>query len=152
MKQTLKDDHFTFAGFWGFDARCQTQVFEEERKPTVVIVSESPENGGTSITNAAETVWGAVYRLLERPQGGVICIERYPAEDKVREESFDLVMFDQTNDQPGTVTRQGETVDASMAGAQVLTWEQPDTGLSNPRWRPYSREELEQLIGQAFEG
>ena len=74
MKQTLRNDNFRFAGFWGFDGECRVQVFEEEGKPSVVIVSESPENRGTSISNAAETVWGAVYRLLERPANGVICI------------------------------------------------------------------------------
>ena len=153
MKLTLRDNSFAFAGFWGCDTHCQIQVWEEEGKPAVVIASESPDNTGTSITNAAETVWGAVYRLLERPEAGVVCIERYPAETKVREESFDLVMFDQTSDQPGTVTKGGEAIDASIEGSPAfITWEQAENGLSNPRWRPFSRAEVEQLIGEPFQG
>jgi hypothetical protein len=74
--------------------RCRVRIFlpEEEQDAPVVICSELPNNGGTSVTHAAEQLAAEVIRSHELPTP-VVWIEHRPKESTDGEETFELVVF-----------------------------------------------------------
>jgi hypothetical protein len=46
---------YRFAGAWGADSRCGVRVLSLYGRPTVIL-SELPDNPGTSVTNCAELI------------------------------------------------------------------------------------------------
>lgn len=97
-----------------------------EDAPTVVIVTELPQNPGTSVTNAAQDIATQAYQWLERPAQGITLIEHYAqdGEERYAQERFALVTF------------------AHSEGGRF----------SHPEWRALTKEEVERLIGQALPG
>jgi hypothetical protein len=75
--------------------RCRVRIYlpEEERDAPVVICSELPNNGGTSITYAAEQLAAEVIRSNTLPTP-LIWIEHWPEESTGSgAETFELVVF-----------------------------------------------------------
>jgi hypothetical protein len=75
--------------------RCRVRIYlpEEEQDAPVVICSELPNNGGTSVTYAAQQLAAEVIRSHELPTP-LVWIEHWP-KDTTRggEETFELVVF-----------------------------------------------------------
>src|SRR5918999_4724081 len=74
--------------------RCRVRIYlpEEEQESPVVICSELPNNGGTSVTHAAEQLAAEVIRSHELPTP-IVWIEHWPEESTDGEETFELVVF-----------------------------------------------------------
>jgi hypothetical protein len=75
--------------------RCRIRIFlpEEEQDAPVVICSELPNNGGTSVTYAAEQLAAEVIRSHRLPTP-LVWIEHWPEEStNGGEETFELVVF-----------------------------------------------------------
>jgi len=102
--------------------RCDLYV-SRDGDAAVVVASEREDNPGASITNTYEDLATGVWQKLGLPVDQVTWMEHYGAQAYgVRiDETFDWV----------TLERQGDR-------------------LVSPVWRPGSRQELEQRIGQPF--
>jgi hypothetical protein len=75
--------------------QCRVRIYlpEEEQDAPVVICSELPNNGGTSITYAAEQLAAEVIRSHRLPTP-LVWIEHWPKERADGgEETFELVVF-----------------------------------------------------------
>jgi hypothetical protein len=75
--------------------RCRIRIYlpEEEQDVPVVICSELPNNGGTSITYAAEQLAAEVIRSHELPTP-LVWVEHWPEQSTDGgEETFELVVF-----------------------------------------------------------
>jgi hypothetical protein len=75
--------------------RCRIRIYlpEEEQNAPVVICSELPNNGGTSVTYAAEQLAAEVIRSHRLPTP-LVWIEHWPKEaTDGGEETFELVVF-----------------------------------------------------------
>ena len=126
----MLDAVFDYRGYHGCPSTCRLRIFEpdteaEKEKPLVVIATELESNLGTSITNAAERIATAVWKLLERPENGMTWIQHYAdraflgGRPQLKEE-FDLVEF-------------------------TLT---PCQAFAHPKWRPTTKTDVETIIGQ----
>lgn len=87
---------FSYPGSWGADSRCGLRLLTLYGHPTVIL-SELPDNPGTSVTNRAETI--ATQLLTDRLAGKeptvFSWIEHYPPGRGVSPlESFDWLEFD----------------------------------------------------------
>jgi hypothetical protein len=91
--------------------RCRVRVYEpddREGDPFVVVLTEPPDNPGTSVTNAAEKIAAAVVLANALPTSRTVFIEHY--EDGARgtpedPATFDLITF--SADDPEPVMRAG---------------------------------------------
>jgi hypothetical protein len=75
--------------------RCRIRIFlpEDARDAPVVICSELPNNGGTSVTYAAEQLAAEVIRSHKLPTP-LVWVEHWPEEGTDGgEETFELVVF-----------------------------------------------------------
>ncbi len=75
--------------------QCRVRIYlpEEEQDAPVVICSELPNNGGTSVTYAAEQLAAEVIRSHKLPTP-LVWIEHWPKEStRGGEETFELVVF-----------------------------------------------------------
>jgi hypothetical protein len=75
--------------------KCRVRIYlpEEEQDAPVVICSELPNNGGTSVTYAAERLAAEVIRS-HRSRTPLVWIEHWPKEStRGGQETFDLVDF-----------------------------------------------------------
>ena len=98
----------------------------------MVVLTELRENEGRSITNAAGRLAAEVMAAhgLERP----VIIEHYPAEAHPPDPAtYDLVTF------PSYTPHEITDIDG-------WCWT-----LEAPKWKPFSREATETLVGQAVE-
>ena len=127
----------TFRGPSGVRSACRVRLYlpDEEDKTLddapVVIVSELPDNPGTSVTNAVEQIAAEVIDAhslaLERVP---VFVEHYPPEATGRgEETFDLVVFGHHEVQE--IVRGG-------------VWRKE---VGSPTWKPLDRRAVEVLVG-----
>lgn len=132
------DGTFHYKGYHGCPSFCRLRVFEpdpekaEERNtPTVVILTETDDNPGTSITNRIEHLATEVFKLLEKPERGITVIEHYEDRAFIGERALFKEEFDRV----------------------TLTWTQCHhcQGFSDPRWNPIAKAEIEETIGQTLE-
>ena len=74
--------------------RCRVSIYlhEEKQDAPVVICSELPNNGGTSITYAAEQLAAEVIRSHKLPTP-LVWVEHWPKETTEGKETFELVVF-----------------------------------------------------------
>ena len=92
MKRTHDYIHF-FRGYWSEGGKCRIQSYQEDGRAPVVICSELPNNGGTSVTYAAEQLAAEVIRSHKLPTP-LVWIEHWPKESTDGgEETFELVVF-----------------------------------------------------------
>ena len=126
-----------FRGPSGIRSACRIRLYlpDEEDKilddAPVVIVSELPDNPGTSVTNAIEQIAAEVMDAhslaLERVP---VFVEHYPPEATGRgEETFDLVVFG--HHEVREVVRGG-------------VWRKE---IGSPTWKPLDRRSVEVLLG-----
>lgn len=88
-----------FKGFFGCDSKCGVTIEKiqfggfvkpgETREKVKVILTELPDNPGTSVTNMVENLATMVYhQFLEKvPVDNIQWIEHYPANARLREEA-----------------------------------------------------------------
>ena len=102
--------------------RCNLQVYRDGNT-AVVVATEREDNPGSSITNSYEYLATGVWQKLGLALKDTIWVEHYCSASYgfPIEERIDWV-----------------------------TLERDDHHLVSPEWRPASRHELEQLIGQPF--
>ena len=125
MRKTL-DQTFPYLGYYDCPSQCRLRVWQEPGQVPVVLFTELDDNPGTSITNMIEYIAWEAFKLLERPESGMVTIEHYRDRGIVRgkplyKEEFDLVTFTQTA-----------------------------SGFDDPCWRRISKEEVERIIGETL--
>jgi hypothetical protein len=103
--------------------RCRVRIYlpEEEQDAPVVICSELPNNGGTSVTYAAEQLAAEVIRshMLPTP---LVWIEHWPKEATGGgEETFELVVFSRYE-----VTERAPYLGETRAWIGTATWKRLD--------------------------
>ena len=75
---------FKYLGFWNCDSKCGVEIIKREDNPDspVVVLTELPDNPGTSVTNMVEDIATMVYRefLSDYDPEKIVWIEHYPHE------------------------------------------------------------------------
>jgi hypothetical protein len=136
---------FEYKGYFGRQAICALDIYADD-KNFVIIVTELPDNPGTSITNRAEVVAETLETAFEIPGHAFsealfnepmsmryTYIEHYPR-SKYRgdwDENFSIVTFKDSRLR-------------TSAPKDNPQW------YSQPNWVPLEREEIERFIGQPF--
>ena len=126
-------------GFGKWDSKCRIRIYDHDGFE-VCVVTELPDNPGTSITNCAETLAGMAIAHFGLNFQRFIWIEHYLADDRgalgvpaiFREESFDLVSFG-INVQPNPLDPKGRVGKAKFV---------------NPQWKRLKKAHVESLIGE----
>jgi hypothetical protein len=111
--------------------RCRIRIYlpEEEQDAPVVICSELPNNGGTSVTYAAEQLAAEVIRSHRLPTP-LVWIEHWPEESTEGQETFELVVFSSY-----------EVVERAPYLGETRAW------IGDATWRPLDRASVEVLVG-----
>ena len=126
MKKTHDYVH-RYRGYWSDGGRCRIRIYREEGRPLVVVCSQPPDNGNTSVTNMAEYLAAEVIEeySLTTP---LVWIEHYPEhEGEVGE--WSLVAFSSW-----------EIEEVCLGGA----WRRR---VGAPRWSHLSAQEARDLAG-----
>ena len=84
---------YDYKGFWNCDSCCDIEVHRRSDGKYVFVVTELPDNPGTSVTNFAEHLATAMRSRHGLKPEDVIWIEHYPEATNRRKEDFDLVRF-----------------------------------------------------------
>jgi|SRR5215216_2069096 len=112
--------------------RCRIRIYlpEEEQDAPVVICSELPYNGGTSVTYAAEQLAAEVIRANELSTP-LVWIENWPEEStNGGEETFELVVFSSY-----------EVVERAPYLGETRAW------IGDATWKGLERATVEALVG-----
>ncbi len=122
----FQGDVFRFKGMGVHDSRCGVQIIQRDGAATVIL-TELPDNPGTSVTNAIEDIATLIYkeRLADLAADAITWIEHYPQRGKIAE-THDRVILQW---EPSTPHWQGGRV----AGTGKF---------SHPTWMPMKREEV----------
>jgi len=90
MKKTHDYIHH-YRGYWSDGGRCRIRIYREDGRAPVVICSQPPDNGNTSVTNMAEYLAAEVVRERGLPTP-LVWVEHYPEhEGEIGE--YSLVRF-----------------------------------------------------------
>lgn len=130
------DTVFPFIGLYGCASSCRVRVFPGAAP--IVVMTETGDNEGTSITNAVETVAAQVCDFYNLDAQSAVFIEHYPDRrgelkrarkipDPIFEEHFDAVTF--------------ERIERGPNGWRFM----------RPRWQRLKRAEIEALTRQKWE-
>lgn len=92
---------FKYKGIGGCDCICDIELEPLDNGMMLVMITESPENVGTSVTNAAELLHPQIIREFGLEDEDLVWIEHYPPVDGLQEESYDLVRFTLEQDANG---------------------------------------------------
>ncbi len=84
----LIDRIYEYEGYHGRPARCRLRIFTDPDRPTVVLVSELPDNPGTSVTNRAAYLHGKVAAEFRLDPSTLLWIEHYTDPDRYRRVTF----------------------------------------------------------------
>jgi hypothetical protein len=112
--------------------RCRVRIFlpEEEQGAPVVICSELPNNGCTSVTYAAEQLAAEVIRSHRLPTP-LVWIEHWPKQAMDgREETFELVVFSSY-----------EVVERAPYLGETQAW------IGDATWKRLDRASVEVMVG-----
>jgi hypothetical protein len=111
--------------------RCRVRIYlpEEEQDAPVVICSALPNNGGTTVTYAAEQVAAEVIRSHRLPIP-LVWIEHWPKETTDVEETFELVAFSSY-----------EIVERAPYLGETRAW------IGDATWKRLDRTTVEVLVG-----
>jgi hypothetical protein len=131
------DTKFSYTGFHGCASFCRLRVFKRDAG-AVVVMTETGDNSGTSVTNAVEEVATQACERYSLNPHNTIFIEHYPDSrepsrdghrrpDAIFEEHFDRVTF-------ASIAREG------------VNW-----SLAVPQWKRMAREQVERLTGKVWE-
>jgi hypothetical protein len=112
--------------------RCRVRIYlpEEEQDAPVVICSELPNNGGTTVTYAAEQLAAEVIRSHRLPTP-LVWIEHWPKETTDVGETFELVAFSSY-----------EVVDRAPYLGETRAW------IGDATWKRLDRATVEVLVGE----
>ncbi len=90
MKKTHDYVHY-YRGYWSDGGKCRISIYQEKGRDPVVICSQLPDNGNTSVTNMAEYLTAEVIEKhgLATP---LTWIEHYP-EHRGKPGEYSLVTF-----------------------------------------------------------
>lgn len=105
---------FEFLGLGIHESICDVKIADDGH---TVMVTELPDNPGTSITNAAENLANEICKRYGISHKDLVWIEHYPPCDKW-DETFDLVKFEYS----------------------------PSAGFHSPRWIRISKERAYELM------
>lgn len=120
----LSGDVFKFKGIGTCDSYCGVEIMRRGRAATVIL-TELPDNPGTSVTNAIENIATLIYkeRLSDMAADAITWIEHYPQREKIAE----------THDR---VILQWEPSMPHWLGGKIV-----GTGkFAHPKWMPMKRE------------
>lgn len=83
-----------YKGYGGCDSVCGVDVIHTDTGETLVVLTELPENPGTSVTNMVEEIANQLVadQLASLRTRGLRWVERYPAQ-RGRAETLDEVTF-----------------------------------------------------------
>ena len=91
---------FNFKGYWGVSSICGVDIYHQNDDKVVVVLTELPENHGTSITNAIELIAEQVVEAYGLQNRDIVWVEHYPEQVDpynykhiMHENSFDLVVM-----------------------------------------------------------
>ena len=139
----IEDYIHAFRGTTGVRSACRVRLYlPDAAEPgdtlddaPVVIVSELPDNPGTSVTNSIEKIAAEVMDAHSLAMGRVpVFVEHYPSgATGGRDETFDLVVF--ANYEVRDIMRCG-------------IWHRE---LGSPTWKPLDRCTVEVLVGSAVQ-
>lgn len=128
------DAPFPFLASNGSQSKCRVRVYSPDdaaRDSHVVIVTELPDNPGSSVTNSAEVIAAEVMARFHL-QPPVVFVEHYPRDGGIPGgESFDLVVFSHCE-----IRRI-----ARVAGVMIRELGPPAA------WKPLDRITVETLVG-----
>ena len=111
----IADKMIKYRGYGPFIGLCRLRIYKESGRKPVIIVTQFPDNPGTSITNVAEGLARQVYvQELKRPDQGMTWIEHYTQDDTVPE-SYMLVTFRQVGEEFSDPKWEDLTVDQVQA-------------------------------------
>ena len=127
MKKTHDYVH-RYRGYWSDGGRCRIRIYRVDGQMRVVVCSQLPDNGNTSVTNMAEYLAAEVIEEHELPTP-LTWIEHYPE-------------------------HQGDVGEWSLV--RFSSWEREEVRLcgawryrvGSPKWLPLCPEELEALTEQ----
>lgn len=91
----VADKMIQYRGYPPTIGLCRLRIYDIRGRQLVVIISQFPDNPGTSITNVAESLATQIYHEeLKYPRNGVVWIEHYVAPYGVPElETYSQVSF-----------------------------------------------------------
>jgi len=90
----VMDKMIEYKGHRPFIGLCRLRIYKIGRQKPVVIVTQFPDNPGTSITNVAESLATHVYTTeLKSPPEGMLWIEHYSALGHPKPEIYSQVSF-----------------------------------------------------------
>ncbi|MBE9224063.1 hypothetical protein IQ264_01055 [Phormidium sp. LEGE 05292] len=131
----LEDKILDYPGYYNCESHCRVRIYFLPEQ-TIVIVSESETNEGTSVTNMAEGIATLVAYQYELDVKKTIWIEHYPEQNNGRSslfvESFSLVEFDWGCHYPFPNQRAIQPIKLKA---------------SNPQWKHIGKTEVQQLLG-----
>jgi hypothetical protein len=111
--------------------RCRIRIYlpEAEQHAPVVVCSELPINGGTSVTYAAEQLAAEVIRSHRLPTP-LVWMEQWPKESTEGQERFELVVFSSY-----------EVVERAPYLGETRAW------IGDATWKRLDRATVEVLVG-----
>ena len=116
-----------YRGYWSDGGRCRIRIYREDGQMPVVVCSQLPDNGNTSVTNMAEYLAAEVVEGHSLPTP-LVWVEHYPEhEGEIGE--YSLVTFSSW-----------EIEEVCLGGA----WRRR---VGSPRWSHLTREEADELTG-----
>ncbi|MBD2180612.1 hypothetical protein H6S82_05490 [Planktothrix sp. FACHB-1355] len=131
----IESRKFDYPGYYNCESYCRVRIYSPSEQ-TIVIVSESETNSGTSVTNMAEGIATLVAYHYELDVKKTIWIEHYPEQNNGRSslflESFSLVEFDWGCHYPFPYQREIQPIKLKA---------------SNPQWTYIDKTEVQQLLG-----
>jgi hypothetical protein len=125
MKKTHDYIHY-YRGYWSDGGKCRIRIYREDGRDPVVICSQLPDNGNTSVTNMAEYLAAEVIEghRLTTP---LTWIEHYP-KHRGKPSEYSLVKF-----------ASWECEEVCLGGV----WRYR---IGSPRWSPLGPGEVNTLI------
>ncbi len=130
MKKTHDYVH-RYRGYWSDGGKCRIRIYRGEGELPVVVCSQLPENGNTSVTNMAEYLAAEVIEEHSLPMP-LVWLEHYP-EHEGRIGEWSLVRF------------------SSWEVEEVLLGGVWRRRVGSPRWSHLAPEEAERLTGAGRE-
>jgi len=89
----IADFILNFKGYYGCNSKCGIEIYQNRNK-NIVIMTELPENKGTSVTNACEAIATILFKNHNINPEDTIYIEHYHRDKK---DTYDLIMFNKIN-------------------------------------------------------
>jgi len=125
VKKTNDYIHY-YRGYWSDGGKCRIRIYREERRASVVICSQLPDNHNTSVTNMAE----------------------YPAAEVIEEHGLPtpLIWVEHYLEHEGEIGEYSLVRFSSWRREEVCLGGVWRCRVGSPRWSPLNAEEVESLL------